>query len=82
LTAVIGSTSYSLTQVKEQRIRFNADNLSCEDKFRPGRPLHVLVKTLSDFLKEFPFKTAGIIVKHFNQSKPTIKAILQQELGL
>jgi hypothetical protein len=80
--AVLGSTAYSLTQIKEWGARFKAGGLSCEDKFRPAHPLHVLAKSLSDFFEEFLFITAGIIVQHFNQSKPTIKKILQRELWL
>jgi hypothetical protein len=41
-----------------------------------------LGKALSDFFEEFPFATAEIIAQHFNQSKPIIKEILQQELEL
>jgi hypothetical protein len=41
-----------------------------------------LGKALSDFLEEFPFDNAAIIAEQFNQSKSTIKEILQRELGL
>jgi hypothetical protein len=82
LIAVLGSTAYLLTQIKEWHARFKAGNLSCEGKFRPDRIPHVLGKILSDFLEEFPFTTAEIIAQHFNQSKPIIKKILQKELGL
>jgi hypothetical protein len=79
LTTVLGSTVCSSTQIKELCARFKAGDLSCEDKFRPGRPLHVLVKALSDFLEDFPFAIAKVITSHFNQSKSTIKEILQWE---
>jgi hypothetical protein len=82
LTVVLGSTAHSLTQIKEWRARFKAGDFSCENKFRFDLLLHVLGKDLRDFLKEFPFATAGIIAQHFNQSKLTINEILQQELGL
>jgi hypothetical protein len=54
------------------------------DKFRADRSLHILRKALSDFLEEFHFATAGVLAEHFNQStcKPTIKEIIQRELGL
>jgi hypothetical protein len=65
-----------LTQIKEWRARFKADNLSCEDKFRSGHAPHVFRKALSDFFEEFPFAIAGIIAQHSNQSKPTIKEML------
>jgi histone-lysine N-methyltransferase SETMAR len=82
LTAVLGPTAYSLTQVKEWRSRFAAGDFSCEDQIRSGRPPHVLGKPLSDFLEEFPFASAGVIAQYFNQSKTTIKEILDRELGL
>jgi hypothetical protein len=82
LTIVFGSTAYLLIQIREWRVRFKAGDLSCEDKFRFDRFPQVLGKALSDFLEEFPFATVGLIVQHFNQSKSTIKKILQRELGL
>jgi transposase len=82
LTAVLGSTAYSLTQIKEWRARFKAGDLSCEDKFRSGRPPRILGKAISYFLGEFRFGTAGIIAHHFTQSTPTIKEVLQREFGL
>jgi transposase len=82
LTAVLSSTAYSLSQVKEWRARFATGDLLCQDQFRTGRPPHVLGKALSDFLEEFPFACIAIIAEQFNQSKSTIKEILQQELGL
>jgi hypothetical protein len=57
-------------------------DLSGEDTFRPGHHPHILEKAVSDFLKEFLFGIAGVIAQHFNQSKPTVKKILQRELGL
>jgi transposase len=77
LTAVLASTAYSLSQVKEWRARFATGDLSYQDQFRTGRPPHVLGKTLSDFLEDFPFASAAIIAEQFNQSKSTIKEILQ-----
>jgi hypothetical protein len=82
LTAVLDSMAYSLVQIKAWRVRFKSGNLPCEAKFRPGRPPHVVGKACSDFLEEFPFATRGIIAQYFNQSKSTIKEILQRELGL
>jgi transposase len=81
LTSVFGSTACSLSQVKEWRLRFATGELSCQDEFKPGRPPYILGKGLSNFLEEFPFEHAGFIAQQFNQSKSTIKAILQQELG-
>jgi hypothetical protein len=82
LTTILGSTAYSLGQVREWRARFATGKLSYQEEFRPGHSSHVLGKVLSDFLKEFPFASAGIIAQHFGQPNHTIKKILQQELGL
>jgi hypothetical protein len=82
LTTVLVSTAYSFTQIKKWLARFKAGDFSCDDKFRHHHPPHVLGKTLSDLRKEFPFATAGIIVQHFSQPRPTIKEIIQWELGL
>jgi hypothetical protein len=62
--------------------RFAGGDVSCQNQFRAGRALHILGKALSDFLEEFPFATAGVLEQHFNQSKPTIKEVLQRERGL
>jgi hypothetical protein len=48
---------------------------------RPRGPLHFLGKALSDFLEEISFGTAEIIAQYFNQSRPTIKNILQRGSG-
>jgi hypothetical protein len=45
-------------------------------------PFHVLGKPLSDFLEQFPFASADVIARHFAISKPTIKDIIDGELGL
>jgi hypothetical protein len=81
LTAVLAYITYLLTEIKELRAHFELSNLSCEDQYRHGRPLHVFGKILSDLLEEFPFATARIIAQHFFQSKHVIKEILQRELG-
>jgi hypothetical protein len=73
LTAVLGRTAYSPSQIKKWRICFAKGYLSCQDQIRPGRPPHVLGKALSDLLEEFPLASAGIIAQNFGQSKPTLK---------
>jgi hypothetical protein len=61
LTAVFGSTAYPLSQVKELRARFGTGELSYQDVFRSGLPFHVLGKSVSDFLEEFPFAQTEFI---------------------
>jgi hypothetical protein len=82
LTAVLGSTVYSLPQIKIWHVRFATGDLSCEDYLKPGRSPHVLGKALSDFFEHSPFASAGVIAEHFGQSKHIIKEILERELGL
>jgi hypothetical protein len=82
LTAVPVSTAYILSQVREWRARFATGGLSCQDEFRDGPAPHVLGKALTAFLEKFPFASVAIIAEHFNQSKSTVKEILQPELGL
>jgi hypothetical protein len=41
-----------------------------------------LGKPLSDFLEEFPFANVSLIAQYFGLSKPTIKDIIERELGL
>jgi hypothetical protein len=61
---------------------FANGDLSYQDQIKLGRAHHVLGKTLSDFLEEFPFAREDIVAQNFGQSKPTIKHILKRELGL
>jgi hypothetical protein len=82
LSAVLGPTAYSLVQVRKWRSRFASGDLSCQDQFKTGHPLDVLGKPLSDFLEEVPFASAGVIAHHVGLSKPTIKDIIERELGL
>jgi hypothetical protein len=81
LTAILGPTAHSLAQVKEWRSHFANGDLSCQDQIRPDRAPHFLGKALSDFFREFPFASAGIIEENFGQSKPTIKQIVRREFG-
>jgi hypothetical protein len=82
LTAALGSTVYSLIQIKEWDVCFETGDLLCEDHSRLSRSPHVLGKALSHFLEELPFATARVIVEYFGQSKYAIKEILQRDLGL
>jgi hypothetical protein len=82
LSAVLGPTAYSLSQVKKWCVRFTEGDLTCSDQMRTGRPDHRLGTELSQFLQEFPFATARQLGKHFNESKNTIKATFERELWL
>jgi hypothetical protein len=49
---------------------------------RTSRPRHMLGTYLSQFLQEFSLAKARQLVEHFNESKHTIKTILEREHGL
>jgi hypothetical protein len=82
LAAIVDSTAYSPTQIKECHARFKMADLSCEYRSRPGRPSYILGKALSDFVKEFRFASPGGIAQHFSQSRHIIREILSQKCGL
>jgi hypothetical protein len=82
LTTVLTSTAYSMSQVKKWVVRFKQSEKTCEDQSRIDRHLYFLRQPLRDFLQEFPFAMATMIAQHFDESRYTIKQILQQELGL
>jgi hypothetical protein len=82
LSAVLDPTAYSLASVEEWLSPFASGNRSCQDRFKAGRPVHVLGKPLSDFLEEFPFASAGVIAQYFLLSKSPIKHIIEREIGL
>jgi hypothetical protein len=71
-----------VSQVKKWVVRFKQGEKTCEDQSRINRPLHFWGQPLRDFLQEFPFATAIMIAQHFDESRHTIKQILQWELGL
>jgi transposase len=82
LSTVLGPTAYSLAQVKNWCTRFTEGDLTCSDQLRIDRLRHMLRTDLSQFLQEFPFATARQLAENFNESKHTIKTILERKLGL
>jgi transposase len=82
LSAVPGHNAYSFAQVKNWCTRFTDGNLTCSDQLRTGWPRHMLGTDLSQFFQEFLFATARQLAEHFDESKHTIEAILERELGL
>jgi len=82
LQDTIGESAYCLAEVKFWLARFREGDLSCEDHERVGRPLAVLGTVLHKFLTKHPFASARIMAEHFNLSHPTVKEILQREMGL
>jgi hypothetical protein len=53
LTAVLGSTAYSLTEIIEWRTRFEDSEFLYRNESRAGNPPHILGKAVSDFLEGF-----------------------------
>jgi hypothetical protein len=82
LCSVLGSTAYSLSQVRNWCTRFTDGDLTCIDQSRAGCSRHMLGMNLGQFLEEFPFTTARLLAQHFGESKHTIEQIFNRELGL
>jgi hypothetical protein len=73
LYSFLGSTAYSLFQVRNWCTRFTEGDLTCIDQSRAGRPRHVLGTDLSQFFGELPFAIAELLAQHFSESNHTLK---------
>jgi histone-lysine N-methyltransferase SETMAR len=82
LVTTLGADAYSRSQIKIWLQKFKNGDLSCMDLPRPGRPLLTLGPQLDAFLQKYPFASARELAHHFLTSVPTIKEILQRELGM
>jgi hypothetical protein len=81
LSSVLGSTAYSLSQVRNWCATLTEGGLTCIDESRAGRPCHVGGTDFSEFLEEFLFATAGPLAQDYAESKHAIKEILNREFG-
>jgi hypothetical protein len=77
----LGDDSYGVSQIKIWLQKFRNGDLSCKDSARFGRPLFTLGPELEAFMQKYPFASARVIAQHFLTTVPTIKDILQRELG-
>jgi transposase len=82
LISTLGDDSNGVSQIKIWLQKFSNGDLSCKDSLRSGRPLLTLGPRLEAFMQKEPFVSAKVIAQHFLTTVPTIKDILQRELGM
>jgi transposase len=78
----LGDDSYGVSQIKIWLQKFRNGDLSCKDSPRSGRHLLLLEPQLEAFMQKYPSASARVIAQHFFTTVPTIKDILQRELGM
>jgi hypothetical protein len=82
LMSRLGDDSYGVSQIKTWFQKFGNGDLSCKDSPRSGRPLLTLGSQLEAFMQKYPCASARVIAQHVLTTVPTIKDILQRELGM
>jgi transposase len=82
LMSTLGDDSYGLSQIKIWLQRFRNGDLSSKDSPPSGRPLLTLGPQLEAFMQKYLFASARAIAQHLLTTVPTIKDILQRELGI
>jgi transposase len=82
LMSTLGEDRYGVSQIKIWLQKFRNGDLSCKDSPRSGRPLLILGPQLEAMMYKYPFTSARVIAQHFLMTVPTIKDILQGELGI
>jgi transposase len=82
LISTLSDDSYGVSQIKIWLQKFRNGDLSCKDSPRSGRPLLTLEPQLEAFMQKYPFASARVIAQHFLTTVPTVKDILQKELGM
>jgi histone-lysine N-methyltransferase SETMAR len=74
--------AYGTSQIKISLTRFDGGDLSCQDLPKPGRPPLMMGSMFQAYLEKYPFASARVLAQHFFVSAPTVKDILQRELGM
>jgi hypothetical protein len=82
LMSTLGDNSYAVSQIKIWLQKSGNGVLSYKDSPRSGRPLLTLGPQLEAFIQKDIFASARVIAQHFLTTVPTIKDILQRELGM
>jgi hypothetical protein len=82
LMSTLGNDSYGFFQITIWNQKFANSDLPCKDPPRSGRLLLTLEPQLEAFMQKYQFANARIIAQHFLRTVPTIKDVLQRELGM
>jgi transposase len=82
LMSTLGDDSYAVSQIKIWLQKFRNGDSSFKDSLHSGRPLLTLGPQLEAFMQKYPFASARVIAQNFLTTVPTIKDILQRELGM
>jgi transposase len=82
LLSTLGEDLFVVSQIKIWLQKFRNGDLSGKDSPRPGRPLLTMGPQLEAFMQKYRFASARGIARHFLATAPTIKDILQRELGM
>jgi transposase len=82
LKSTLGDDSYGVSQIKIWLQKFRNGDLSCKDSPRSRRPLLTLEPQLEAFMQKYSFASARVIAQHFLTTAPTVKDVLQRELGM
>jgi hypothetical protein len=82
LVSTLGNDSYGVSQIKTWLQKFRNDDLSRKDSPHFGQPLLTLGPQLEAFMPKDPFASARVIAQHVLTTVPTIKDIIQRELGM
>jgi hypothetical protein len=82
LMSILDDDSYRVSQINIWLQKFRNSDLSLKESPRSGRPLFTLWPQLEVFMQKDPFAGVRIIAQHFFTAVPTIKDILQRELGM
>jgi hypothetical protein len=82
LVITVGADAHARPQIKIWLRKFSNNESSCQDAPRTERPPLILGPKFAALLQKYPFASARVLAQHFLTRVPTIKEILQGELGL
>jgi hypothetical protein len=82
LMSTLGDDSCGVSQIKIWLQKLSNRGLCCKDSPRSGRLLLTLGPQFEAFMHKYTFASARAIAQQFRTMVPTIKDILQRELGM
>jgi hypothetical protein len=78
----LGAEQYGRAQIKKWIQEFGNGDISCKNVPRAERTSLTFGPQLVASLQKYLFTRARVLVKHFMRNVPTIREMLQRELGL